>query len=89
MRRRSLGATPPSASAVTGILEAAERAAEQIRRDAKQQASEQDRAARADAERLTKELTEEARSLHVEAEELRARHAARRRGIRDPAPPPG
>lgn len=50
---------------VTGILEAAE----QIRRDAKQQASEQDRAARADAERLTKELTEEARSLHAEAEE--------------------
>jgi DNA anti-recombination protein RmuC len=54
---------------VAGILEAAERAAEQIRRDAKQQASEQDRAARADAERLTKELTEEARSLHAEAEE--------------------
>jgi hypothetical protein len=54
---------------VTGILEAAERAAEEIRRDAKQQASEHDRAARTDAERLTKELTEEARSLHAEAEQ--------------------
>jgi len=53
---------------VTGILEAAEQAAAEIREDASQLAGDLEREARAEAERLKQELTAEARNLRDEAE---------------------
>ena len=48
---------------VAGILEAAEEAAEKIREETRQRVSELERQGRVEAERLKKELTEEARNL--------------------------
>jgi len=53
---------------VSGILEAAEQAAADIRDDARTLAGDLEREARAEAERLKRDLTSEARSLREEAE---------------------
>jgi hypothetical protein len=54
---------------VTGILEAAEQAAEQIRSDALREASETMRRAEADAQARIEELTREAERVRLEADD--------------------
>lgn len=56
-------------SRVTGILEAAEQAAEQIRSDSLRQAHETMRRAEADAQARIEELTREAERVRVEADD--------------------
>ena len=53
---------------VTGILEAAEQAADEIREEARELAADLERKARSEAEQLKQQLTAEARELRTEAE---------------------
>lgn len=55
---------------VTGILEAAERAAEEIKAEARTQAAQLERQAHGDAENLKQTLTEETRRAREEADEF-------------------
>ena len=63
---------------VAGILEAAEEAAEKIRESARHEAAELERLASVEAERLTSELTADARKLRTEAEEEGGRSSTTR-----------